>query len=719
MVREGVLDTGTLDYVRYLAPYAAFVQREFEARRFPIWNPYLATGVPVIETSPFATLHPFTLLYGILPFEQANSVLAVVRLAPAGLGAFLLARVLGGGIAASLLAGMLFMLSTFHLAFRFHPQPNVSALLPFLLLLSELTLRGASVRRCGAAWALLGALALVGGHAETAVHVFGVAWTYHLMRAASVQHDRRWQSIRRALVFLGASSACALLAATAFVWGHLLAIVESNALHMRRWMLRSLPLVHLFSFVVPVRFGPGVDSAYLGVIALLLAVRGLAGRSPFPAWPWAVIGGTALLIAYDVWPIATLVHSLPLVGHGDHRRLIFVVHLIVALLAARGLAAPAHARVQRGTAVAAGLIAVSLAMLWASGKCPGPIGWLGFPTLMTVPFLFLGIGTVLLSERVRRITRDGWIPLLATVVFIELYAAHGPRPRQDTAALPPLPAPLRVVQGPAQAGRAFIQDNLLAKNVNMLYAVPTIGIYEPAMGRRVAELLGAAGLTPMLDFGMFSDNAPAAGNLRILSLLNVVYLVTAHPLEDPELAGRLEELARTPVAVYRNPHALPRAFVADHARVARDPPAALALLRDPRIDLRRVVVLEQSPDLTLPGTRHRTGSAPGTAEILDYQPGAARIAVSASAGGYLVFSETYHPGWRAQIDGNPVPTLRGDYCLIAVQLPVGTHEVTLRYRPLWLTVGGVISTCTLLVLAGAVILPPRRATTRAARGGPT
>jgi hypothetical protein len=252
----------------------------------------------------------------------------------------------------------------------------------------------------------------------------------------------------------------------------------------------------------------------------------------------------------------------------------------------------------------------------------------------------------------------------------------------------------------------------------MLYAIPTVGIYEPAMSRRVAELLGAAGLTPMLDFGMFSDNAPVADNLRILSLLNVVHLVTAEPLEDAELVSRLEELARTPVVVYRNPHALPRAFVADQARAARDPPAALALLRDPRVDLRRVVVLEQSPGLTLPDTRRRTGSPPGTAEIRDYQPGAARIAVTSSAGGYLVFSETYQPGWRAEIDGNPVPVLRGDYCLIAVQLPAGTHDVTLRYRPLWLTVGGMISSCTLLVLAGAVMLPPRRAATPAAPGGP-
>ncbi|GAG19225.1 unnamed protein product, partial [marine sediment metagenome] len=259
--------------------------------RLPLWNPYIGTGIPVIETSVFAILHPFTLLYTVLPFEQANSVSAILRLAPAGLGMFLLLRVLGGGVAASLLGGMLFMLSTFHLAFRFHPLPNVSGLLPFLLLLSELALRGASARRCGAAWALLGALALVGAHGETAVHVLAVTWAYHLLRAVSVEHGSRWSSIRRALMFLGGSSALALLAATAVVWGHVLAIVDSNALHIRQGLMRPLPPIHLFSFVVPTSFRPGLHAAYLGVIPLLLAARGLVARGPFPAWPWAIIGG--------------------------------------------------------------------------------------------------------------------------------------------------------------------------------------------------------------------------------------------------------------------------------------------------------------------------------------------------------------------------------------------------------------------------------------------
>ena len=37
------------DYVRYFAPWAAFVQRALRAGTLPLWNPYVGTGVPVSE----------------------------------------------------------------------------------------------------------------------------------------------------------------------------------------------------------------------------------------------------------------------------------------------------------------------------------------------------------------------------------------------------------------------------------------------------------------------------------------------------------------------------------------------------------------------------------------------------------------------------------------------------------------------------------------------
>ena len=61
--------------------------------------------------------------------------------------------------------------------------------------------------------------------------------------------------------------------------------------------------------------------------------------------------------------------------------------------------------------------------------------------------------------------------------------------------------------------------------------------------------------------------------------------------------------------------------------------------------------------------------------------------------GYVVFNETYCPGWRAWVDGASVPILRAYGLFMAVAAPPGTHQVDFRFEPasfrlgLFLTLG--------------------------------
>ncbi len=294
------------DYATYLAPWASFIQQEIQAGRLPLWNPYVGTGVPVAETALPALFHPFTLLLFGLPFEHALTLMAVIRLALAGLGAFLLARVMGCSAPGGIAAGLLFMFSPFHLWFCFHPLANASMLLPFLLVVSELRVRGASARRAGAAWALLGTLMLLGGHGETTAHCVGVAWLYHLLRTANLATKReRWKHLRAEAVFLSICTFLAVLGGAVVVFGHLAVLSESLAIPVRSALgYRHLPLGRLPPLLLPGLRDPYL---YLGIAALLFAARGAGAKGPFPAAPWVLIGSLALLAAYAVWPLPLVI----------------------------------------------------------------------------------------------------------------------------------------------------------------------------------------------------------------------------------------------------------------------------------------------------------------------------------------------------------------------------------------------------------------------------
>jgi hypothetical protein len=693
----------TADHVSYFAPYAAFIQRELAAGRLPLWNPLIGIGAPVIDSIQPALVHPFTGLLLLLPADEALSVLAIVRLALAGLGTFLLARTLGCGFAAATLAGLLFMLSPFHLRFRLHPLPNVSALLPFLLWIAELRLRGGSARRCGAAWSLVGTLATVGGHPETLLHTLGAAWAYTLLRAAgSAPAGARLRALAGAAAFLAASTGLAALGATGVLWASIEGLQRSHLFRLRD-ALGPAPAPP-----VDLGFLLSSSSGYVGILALLLAARGLFATARFPAWPWACLGAGALLLVYQPGPVAEIVDRLPIVRAALHDRAVFVADLALAILAARGLAAPASPRARRAVRGAALLIALCLAAVAAPAWPPGSAAWSAISREVALPLACLAAGTAALELLGRRTLRPAWALALVAATVAELYAARARGAQDLPARFPPTPDALRLVEG-RKPGRAFVAHRLLVANANMVYGLPALGAYDAMLDDRSTRLLLAAGLEGSVGLGVHTPDEPTRAGRRLLDLLGVRYVLTPGPIADPALAAGLEPLAsEPPVSLHRNSRALPRAFVAEDAKQASGPEQALRQLLDPRLDLARVVVLEDEPEPDPPGRAPAATPVPARAEVLEYAPGAVRIAASAPLGGYLVFSEAWHPGWTAALGGAPVPVLRVDFALVGVPLPPGRHAVVLRYRPRSATVGLPIGLGVTALLLAAALWPAGR-----------
>jgi hypothetical protein len=87
------------------------------------------------------------------------------------------------------------------------------------------------------------------------------------------------------------------------------------------------------------------------------------------------------------------------------------------------------------------------------------------------------------------------------------------------------------------------------------------------------------------------------------------------------------------------------------------------------------------------------------AEILGYEPERVEIATDSPRDGFLVFSDTYRPGWSASVDGRLTPILRAQTAFRAVRVPAGKHRVLFFYRPASLRVGAAVSLLALAILA--------------------
>ena len=163
------------------------------------------------------------------------------------------------------------------------------------------------------------------------------------------------------------------------------------------------------------------------------------------------------------------------------------------------------------------------------------------------------------------------------------------------------------------------------------------------------------------------------------------------------------------VKIYENLDVLPRAFVVPTARLVASDEEALHLLRSPGLDPASEVVLlaseGEAPSGPQPAMDPQAEPAgPSEVEILHYGPEEIELRADLQASGYLLLTDAYYPGWRAEVDGQPVPILRADLYFRAIALEPGLHEVTLRYQPSSLRAGTWITVLTVVALASAALL---------------
>jgi hypothetical protein len=173
------------------------------------------------------------------------------------------------------------------------------------------------------------------------------------------------------------------------------------------------------------------------------------------------------------------------------------------------------------------------------------------------------------------------------------------------------------------------------------------------------------------------------------------------PTFDGGRASLFERITPAPYA-----RVVPAAVLADSATV-------VPTLLDPRMDYSGIVLFTKDEPVTPAPISKMPAPSPARATVTAWQPGRMTVALDPvpPQASYLLIAENWFPDWRATVDGQPAPVLRGDYSLITVPVPAGARAVELTFhsklyeRGRAITVGAMA----LLVLALLAAAVPRRA----------
>lgn len=689
------------DYRTYFLPKWSYGSQEILAGRLPLWNPFEATGLPLLGAMQPAALYPPKILAFAAPDAGRATRLFLVAHFLLLAGGFLwFAR--GRGIGPfGAFAGAAFW--TFHfgiLLSNYHPGRIANlAWIPIVFALADRSVRGSRAAWLGLAAAV--AAMLLAGYF---VFVSDTALLLGVVAAASWACGAWSQAPHRSWPLLGAAFVAGALLASA----QLLPVLEVVA-QSERAALAGQQMELFVRKVTPiVLLGP-----VAGVPALIgLGLGGLRRRQALPPLAGWLL---ALLVLLGGWKLLRLLPGLSAMRHP--LTWTFVGAFPLAWLVAVGsdaLAAPRDARerwlgsgVLGAVGAAWGLYCLARwlgpASLWPPPAplmpdfhaVAGPPGELGLPGLLG---LVAAAALLLAAFRPGAVRRAALALALAAAVAgqIASFPFGVPQDALDRPGLPVRSLNLGLPSGLGQGRVLSLPD--LAHGFSARDRVENLlGVESSVMPPRFAALQEWLGVNVLRQRMSWRKLAGAPG---LLDALDVSAVVAPRQFQRALEGSGLRDTGRGDEqrVVLANDDRPGRAWVVYGVRQVDDSQAALDRLLAPGFDPRREVVVEE----TLEG-RYPPGSPlPPTPAGAHYpRPSRAEIEVELERPGILVLADACTPGWQAWVNERPARWFCANYLTRGLELEAGRQRVRFEYRPRAVAAGIALSlaSAALLLLA--------------------
>ena len=101
-------------------------------------------------------------------------------------------------------------------------------------------------------------------------------------------------------------------------------------------------------------------------------------------------------------------------------------------------------------------------------------------------------------------------------------------------------------------------------------------------------------------------------------------------------------------------------------------------------------------------------NAADTVFIGEYSPSRVTMRANMTCDGMVVLSDTFYPGWYAEVDRHPQEIHEVDLAFRGVLVKQGTHEIRFRYRPRSVLLGAVLTFTGVMGAAGLAFFSSRQ-----------
>ncbi len=660
------------DMVYLELPRLQFQAYEVQRGRFPLWDPYIWCGQPLLGQTQPGPLFPLNLIFFLLPLEDGrlsvrylNWYYVAVHFL-AALFCYRLCRELRLHAGASILAACAFAFGGFLATVPWLDVMNGAIWTPLVALHLVRSATGVRPAASAARAGLWLGVAWLSGHHELPLLLSCAAVIASIY---AVWRDRRW--IRHGLLMF----AIAGLVSAVQVWP-----TYEFARLSKRWVgaerevewkdrvpytihtIYSLPAKGVVETVIPSANTYADTSPFLGAVVVMLAALGIAaGWRSMGARGAALLAAVALIYALGaLTPLHGALYSLsPMLARARVPvRAVHFLHLALAVLAAYGL----HAAIARESAlwtrrIAIGAAAFGLLALATSSIMDARGEGFADRVWLTALCACAAAAALYASTRIRAAVCAAAMVALALIEWTPLANERLPhrvegKQRKYAAALDANRDIAGFLRAQPERGRVVVDDRVIPMNFGDWHGIEMLQGYVAAVPVKLAQL------------GLHTG--------RVQQLAGVTHFIGNAP-DRPDQTEVFR--GASGVKVYRNPDAMPKAWSVHQIVPAKSFAEVEAFLQNPAVDLRKTAIVGAAP----PALQRCAGG--DHLRVLRHAAGRVTVSARMACRGMVILADSYYPGWRAQVDGKPAEIHEVNGAFRGIVVEGGEHVIDMRYLP--------------------------------------
>lgn len=675
------------DVPSFMYPMQTFAISQFKAGEWPLWNPMILAGTPLLANFQSAVFSPTNIFYFLTSDKNAWTLQIIIAHFLAAFFTFLLLKHWKLKNIAAVMGGTIFSFSGFNLIWsQWNGHVLVAAFFPLIILLLDKFFKKGGVLNL-VLISLVLAMQIFSGYPQLILYTALVILILSLVYFRLTREYFLKIVLLATFIFLGFGlSAIQLLPGA-----ELLSLSQWSAEpHPRLWAF--LPLSKTITFIAPDFFGNHVtynywgpqdytsNTGFVGIGALTLSLIAFKAIKKSREIKIALfIGVVALIFSYHT-PISEFLWAKNVFGmqsSSAHRALV-LFNLSMSLLAAFGLDLLIKNKNKlKLKRIILPLVILGFFALFALLEQKHQVIALRnlvFPLivfLLSLLFIKKRLVYILFLLVVLELFRFGW-------KFTPFTKAEWIFPDTPvTKFLKDQKPPFRISNG-----------DTMPVNFQMAYSLDTLGGYEtmrPLLPSRFIATLNNkdANASPAGRYGIIDNDTSL-----LLNLVNTKYYLTLkrdekrHPDPKGSIPTKFDSsrfitaFEDKSLVVMESKLVSPRAYMVYSWEEVASSSDALARLLDPEFDFTKRIVFEESVQV-VPNSLEKKSEV----SYQKYSPNELIISATTNSDGLLFVSDSYFPGWKAFVDGVETKILRANYAFRAVNVPEGKHTIKFLYYP--------------------------------------